>query len=145
MWHLAANKFITNLFNIFHGYRFTDVETCGFAKLRVKSKLRFTSRKALGQTPALEVKRSRRELVAEFLSKPVRADCWVRVNPLDCDDFDADLAAIVPAAPHGIVVVAGETTLVEKGPAVQGRITRCHDAHRLATGMHLCRGDGELL
>ena len=28
LWHLAANKLITNLFNIFHGHRFTDVETC---------------------------------------------------------------------------------------------------------------------
>ncbi|MBC8355748.1 MAG: glycosyltransferase family 2 protein [Planctomycetes bacterium] len=28
LWHLAANKLITNLFNVFHGYRFTDVETC---------------------------------------------------------------------------------------------------------------------
>ena len=28
LWHLAANKFITNLFNVFHGHRFTDVETC---------------------------------------------------------------------------------------------------------------------
>ena len=28
LWHLAANKFITALFNIFHGYRLTDVETC---------------------------------------------------------------------------------------------------------------------
>lgn len=28
LWHLAANKVITNLFNLFHGYRFTDVETC---------------------------------------------------------------------------------------------------------------------
>ena len=28
LWHLAANKLITILFNLFHGYRFTDVETC---------------------------------------------------------------------------------------------------------------------
>lgn len=28
LWHLAANKVITNLFNVFHGHRFTDVETC---------------------------------------------------------------------------------------------------------------------
>ncbi|MDA1054142.1 MAG: glycosyltransferase family 2 protein [Planctomycetota bacterium] len=28
LWHLAANKLITNLFNVFHGHRFTDVETC---------------------------------------------------------------------------------------------------------------------
>lgn len=28
LWHLAANKLITNLFNLFHGHRFTDVETC---------------------------------------------------------------------------------------------------------------------
>jgi glycosyltransferase involved in cell wall biosynthesis len=28
LWHLAANKLITLLFNVFHGHRFTDVETC---------------------------------------------------------------------------------------------------------------------
>lgn len=28
LWHLAANKLITNLFNVLHGHRFTDVETC---------------------------------------------------------------------------------------------------------------------
>jgi len=28
LWHLAANKLITVLFNVFHGHRFTDVETC---------------------------------------------------------------------------------------------------------------------
>jgi len=28
LWHLTANKVITALFNLFHGHRFTDVETC---------------------------------------------------------------------------------------------------------------------
>ena len=28
LWHLAANKLISILFNLFHGLRFTDVETC---------------------------------------------------------------------------------------------------------------------
>ena len=28
LWHLAVNQLITKLFNLRHGYRFTDVETC---------------------------------------------------------------------------------------------------------------------
>ena len=45
-----------------------------------------------------------REQIAAFLAEPVRADCWVRVNPLDSDDIRDDLEAIVCAAPHGIVL-----------------------------------------
>ena len=34
----------------------------------------------------------------------VRPDVWVRINPLDREDADFDLEAIVPAAPAGIVL-----------------------------------------
>jgi citrate lyase subunit beta/citryl-CoA lyase len=45
-----------------------------------------------------------RELVADFLQEPRRPDCWVRINPLDGEDWRRDLEAIVPAAPYGVVL-----------------------------------------
>lgn len=42
--------------------------------------------------------------VADFLQKPLHADCWVRINPLHGDDWRLDLEAVVPAAPYGIVL-----------------------------------------
>lgn len=45
-----------------------------------------------------------RGLIAEFLGEPVRADCWVRINPLDSGDAKLDLDAVVGAAPYGIVL-----------------------------------------
>ena len=43
-----------------------------------------------------------RELAVEFLRK--HRNVWVRINPIDTDDADADLDAIVAAAPAGIVL-----------------------------------------
>lgn len=43
-----------------------------------------------------------RQQVAEFLAD--RSDTWVRINPLDSDDAQADLAAAMPGAPAGIVL-----------------------------------------
>ena len=60
-----------------------------------------------------------REMIAEFLrSRPEqdRARLWVRVNPLDGPHTLADLAAVVPAAPGGIML-----------PKARGR----HDVERL--------------
>lgn len=45
-----------------------------------------------------------RKLVTEFLGEAFRPDCWVRINPLDNEDSDKDLEAIVAAAPHGVVL-----------------------------------------
>lgn len=48
-----------------------------------------------------------RELVTEVLRKPRgsnRPSLWVRVNPLSSDCIDADLDAVVPADPDGIVL-----------------------------------------
>lgn len=43
-----------------------------------------------------------RELAADFVKD--RNDTWVRINPIDSDDAQVDLAAIVAAAPAGIVL-----------------------------------------
>ena len=43
-----------------------------------------------------------RELAADYLGG--RDNVWVRINPIDSDDATADLAAVVPAAPAGIVL-----------------------------------------
>ncbi len=45
-----------------------------------------------------------RALAAEFLNKEFDAEIWVRINPLDSEDASQDLQAIMPAAPHGIVL-----------------------------------------
>lgn len=53
-------------------------------------------------------KATARDLVADFLrSRPRagrRAQLWVRVNPLDTGETLADLAAVMPAAPDGIML-----------------------------------------
>ncbi len=43
-----------------------------------------------------------RRLTAEFLDG--RDDAWVRVNPVDTADWEADLEAVMPACPAGIVL-----------------------------------------
>lgn len=45
-----------------------------------------------------------RQLIQDFLRDPVRADCWVRINPLDTPDARLDLDAVVPSAPFGVVL-----------------------------------------
>jgi citrate lyase subunit beta/citryl-CoA lyase len=43
-----------------------------------------------------------RELCRDFLTN--RDNVWVRINPIDSEDAAADLEAVAPAAPHGIVL-----------------------------------------
>lgn len=45
-----------------------------------------------------------RGLVREFLKDKHPQAIWVRVNPADSSDFHADIAAVVPGAPAGLVV-----------------------------------------
>ena len=45
-----------------------------------------------------------RRFVAEFLGAHPGANLWVRVNPLDVPENERDLAAVLPARPHGIVL-----------------------------------------
>lgn len=45
-----------------------------------------------------------RQIACDFLSAHREHDLWVRINPLDTEDALADLRALVPAAPAGIVL-----------------------------------------
>jgi citrate lyase subunit beta / citryl-CoA lyase len=45
-----------------------------------------------------------RELAREFLKQEHRPAVWVRINPVGSEDFVADMAAVVPGAPAGLVV-----------------------------------------
>ncbi len=46
--------------------------------------------------------------VASFLDANTAANLWVRINPLDGEDADKDLAAVLPHHPKGIVLPKAE-------------------------------------
>jgi len=50
-----------------------------------------------------------RQLAREFLTQSIDADPWVRVNPLESPDCLADLLAVMPSAPYGIVLPKPES------------------------------------
>jgi citrate lyase subunit beta/citryl-CoA lyase len=43
-----------------------------------------------------------RQLAAEYLRS--REDAWVRINPVDTDDWEKDLDAVMPSMPAGIIL-----------------------------------------
>src|SRR6202012_3195377 len=45
-----------------------------------------------------------RALAGEFLKDQNRQSVWVRINPVGSADFVADMEAVVPGAPAGLVV-----------------------------------------
>jgi citrate lyase subunit beta/citryl-CoA lyase len=49
-----------------------------------------------------------RRQVAQFVAANPSANLWVRINPIDGAEADKDLAAILPAHPHGIVLPKAE-------------------------------------
>ncbi|HZG08355.1 MAG TPA: CoA ester lyase [Allosphingosinicella sp.] len=49
-----------------------------------------------------------RRHVAQFVDAHGSANLWVRVNPLDSHEIERDLAAVLPAHPHGIVLPKAE-------------------------------------
>ncbi|HEX8308596.1 MAG TPA: CoA ester lyase [Allosphingosinicella sp.] len=57
---------------------------------------------------AQSAKPEARRRVAEFLNANSTARLWVRINPLDGDESDKDLAAILSAHPDGIVLPKAE-------------------------------------
>ncbi len=57
---------------------------------------------------ALSAKANARAAIADFLAAPRRQALFVRVNPLDSGMVDDDLAAVLPAAPDGIVLPKAE-------------------------------------
>ncbi len=56
----------------------------------------------LEDSVAPEARPDARERCREFLDRG--HNCWVRINPIDSEDAAADLEAVMPAAPAGIVL-----------------------------------------
>jgi citrate lyase subunit beta/citryl-CoA lyase len=59
---------------------------------------------AVAHTSKAEARRH----VAAFLDAHPEANLWVRVNPLDGEEIERDLAAVLPAHPNGIVLPKAE-------------------------------------
>lgn len=79
-------------------------------------------------------KAAARDRVADFLRSFDRAadgapELWVRINPLDSGLAESDLAAIVPAAPHGIVQPKPD------GPEDVAKVSSLLDHMELAHGL----------
>ncbi len=51
---------------------------------------------------AAEARPDARVLAREYLAG--KSDCWVRINPMDSEDAAADLEAVMPSGPAGIVL-----------------------------------------
>ena len=62
----------------------------------------------LEDSVAPSAKHEARRHVAEFLNSHGSAKLWVRINPLDGDESDRDLAAILSSHPDGIVLPKAE-------------------------------------
>jgi citrate lyase subunit beta/citryl-CoA lyase len=62
----------------------------------------------LEDSVAAAAKPEARRAVAAFLSAHESARLWVRINPLDGDEADKDLQALLPAHPDGIVLPKAE-------------------------------------
>ncbi len=62
----------------------------------------------LEDSVAPEKKADARSAVADWLRSDRGVPSFVRINPLDGDHSDADLAAVLPAAPDGIVLPKAE-------------------------------------
>ncbi len=56
----------------------------------------------LEDSVAPDARPAARELAADFVKD--RDDAWVRINPIDTEDAQADLAAVIAAAPLGIIL-----------------------------------------
>ncbi|OYY70080.1 MAG: CoA ester lyase [Sphingomonas sp. 28-63-12] len=63
----------------------------------------------LEDSVALSAKAAARQAIAAFLAAPRRQLLFVRVNPLDSGMIDDDLAAVLPAAPDGIMLPKAES------------------------------------
>ncbi len=61
-----------------------------------------------------------------------RDDVWVRINPIDSDDAEADLEAVVPATPAGIVLPKPRSAA--DVVALAGHLDRLEKEHGLPAG-----------
>lgn len=78
----------------------------------------------LEDSVAADARPAARELTREFLEG--KENVWVRINPFDTDDAEADLDAAMPSAPAGIILpkppsAAAAISLAERLSAYEGK------------------------
>jgi citrate lyase subunit beta/citryl-CoA lyase len=71
-----------------------------------------------------------RQLAADYLRG--RAEVWVRVNPVDSEYWEADLDAVIPAAPAGIILP--KPRHARDALTLSARIDELEDRHGIAPG-----------
>jgi citrate lyase subunit beta/citryl-CoA lyase len=84
----------------------------------------------LEDSVSAEAKPDARVLAAEWLAG--KMDVWVRINPIDTDDAEADLEAVMPAAPAGIMLPKPHSAADVKQLAA--RLDRLEAQHGIASG-----------
>jgi citrate lyase subunit beta/citryl-CoA lyase len=84
----------------------------------------------LEDSVSAEAKPDARVLAAEWLAG--KMDVWVRINPIDTDDAEADLEAVMPAAPAGIMLPKPRSAADVKQLAA--RLDRLEAQHGIASG-----------
>jgi citrate lyase subunit beta/citryl-CoA lyase len=94
---------------------------------------------------AAQARPQARKLAAEYLQGKDHA--WVRVNPIDSEDSIADLEAVMPAAPAGIILPKPRSAA--DAVTLSGRIDALETRHGIEAGstriMALCTEDPEAL
>jgi citrate lyase subunit beta/citryl-CoA lyase len=88
----------------------------------------------LEDSVALANKAVARQRAADFLRQSglPRERLWIRINPLDGPYVDEDLAAVMPAAPGGIVLPKARSP--QDVEELSGRLERLEDEHGIEPG-----------
>lgn len=84
----------------------------------------------LEDSVAADARADARQLVRESIDG--RGDIWVRINPLDSEEADLDLEAVIPAAPAGIVLPKPESAADAMDLA--NRLDELEQAHDMPVG-----------
>lgn len=99
----------------------------------------------LEDSVASEARPAARKLAAEYLAGSDNA--WVRINPIDTEDSVADLEAVMPGAPAGVVLPKPRSAA--DAVTLAGRLDELEAEHGIAAGstriMALCTEHPEAL
>ena len=99
----------------------------------------------LEDSVAPDARPAARELAADFVKD--RDDAWVRINPIDTEDAQADLAAVIAAAPLGIILPKSRSA--DDVVALASQLDELEAQHGIAAGqtkiMALCTERPEAL
>ncbi len=84
----------------------------------------------LEDSVAADAREDARAMASEFLKGT--DNVWVRINPIETDDAKADLAAVMPSAPAGIVLPKPRSAAA--ATELDGMLTELETAHGIGPG-----------